>query len=75
MNILEDFGAVTKHLFKKIDFITKAQSLLYRWHNSDNLKLYEKCATKGGGFNTSVKSSRDMTVSLQTKNERSQGWG
>ena len=42
MNILEDFGGVNKHLFRKIDLITKAQSLLYRWHNSDGLKLYEE---------------------------------
>ena len=50
MNILEGFGGFNKHLFKKIDLITKAQSLLYTgiWHNSDSLKLYEKCATKGG---------------------------
>ena len=41
MNILEDFGGVNKHLFRKIDLIIKAQSLLYRWHNSDSLKLYE----------------------------------
>ena len=35
------FGGVNKHLFRKIDLITKARSLLYIWHNSDSLKLYE----------------------------------
>ena len=38
----EAFGGVNKHLFRKIDLIAKAQSLLYRWHNSDGLKLYEE---------------------------------
>ena len=58
MNILEDFGGVNKHLFRKIYLITKAQSLLYIWHNSDSLKVYEKCATKGGGQNDCQKFAR-----------------
>ena len=28
--------SVNKHLFRKIDLVTKARSLLYIWHNSDS---------------------------------------
>ena len=35
------FGGVNKHLFRKIDLITNARSLLHIWYNSDSLKFYE----------------------------------
>ena len=35
------FGGVNKHLFRKVKLIIRAQFLLCRLHNNDNLKLYE----------------------------------
>ena len=35
------FGGVNKHLFRKVNLIIRAQFLLCRLHNNDNLKLYE----------------------------------